>query len=66
MTNDKGARLVLFGRHAGYSGKINYKCRILSIQGMINGLHGLGLHLLGQGYNTHLLVWFQDKWPNTH
>ncbi|RIA90080.1 Saccharopine dehydrogenase-domain-containing protein [Glomus cerebriforme] len=39
MTNEEKKRLVLFGTHAGYAG-------------MIDGLHGLGLRLLGLGYNT--------------
>ncbi|CAG8586929.1 7756_t:CDS:10 [Paraglomus occultum] len=39
LTNDDRKRLVLFGTHAGYAG-------------MIDGLHGLGLRLLGLGYNT--------------
>ncbi|CAG8612807.1 10909_t:CDS:10, partial [Funneliformis mosseae] len=39
MTNENKKRLVLFGIHAGYAG-------------MIDGLHGLGLRLLGMGYNT--------------
>ncbi|CAI2161774.1 19390_t:CDS:10 [Funneliformis geosporum] len=39
MTNENKKRLVLFGTHAGYAG-------------MIDGLHGLGLRLLGLGYNT--------------
>ncbi|KAI9592138.1 Saccharopine dehydrogenase-domain-containing protein [Syncephalis fuscata] len=39
LTNDAGKRTVLFGRHAG-------------IVGMIDGLHGLGLKLLGMGYDS--------------
>ncbi|ORY05235.1 hypothetical protein K493DRAFT_42596 [Basidiobolus meristosporus CBS 931.73] len=42
ITNDAGARLVLFGTHAGYAG-------------MINCLHGVGQRLLGFGYNTPFL-----------
>ncbi|RHZ86408.1 hypothetical protein Glove_51g67 [Diversispora epigaea] len=38
MANEN-KRLVLFGTHAGYAG-------------MIDGFHGLGLRLLGLGYNT--------------
>ncbi|PKC09641.1 alpha-aminoadipic semialdehyde synthase [Rhizophagus irregularis] len=42
MTNEEKKRLVLFGTHAGYAG-------------MIDGLHGLGLRLLGLGYNTSFM-----------
>lgn len=43
ITDTSGKRLVLFGKHAGYAG-------------MINALHGLGLRMLGLGYNTSFLV----------
>ncbi|KAJ3373400.1 hypothetical protein GGF31_000833 [Allomyces arbusculus] len=42
ITNDKGQRQVMFGTFAGYSG-------------MLDGLHALGLRLLGKGYGTPFL-----------
>ncbi|KAI8048729.1 Saccharopine dehydrogenase-domain-containing protein [Syncephalis plumigaleata] len=39
LTDDTGKRTVLFGRYAG-------------LVGMIDGLHGLGLKLLGMGYDS--------------
>ncbi|CAG8691904.1 3722_t:CDS:10, partial [Acaulospora morrowiae] len=48
MTDEKNKRLVLFGTHAGYAG-------------MIDGLHGLGLRLLGLGYNTPFMPDYTDK-----
>jgi alpha-aminoadipic semialdehyde synthase len=43
LTDEKGARLVAFGKFAGYAG-------------MINCLHGMGLQFLARGYRTPLLV----------
>lgn len=43
LTDDKGRRLVAFGKFAGYAG-------------MINCLHGLGLQFLKRGFRTPLLV----------
>ncbi len=43
MTDAENRRLVLFSRFAGYAG-------------MIDGLHGLGQRLLGQGIGTPFLV----------
>ena len=43
LTDERGARLVAFGRFAGYAG-------------MINCLHGMGLQFLARGYRTPFLV----------
>jgi alpha-aminoadipic semialdehyde synthase len=66
MTNEEKKRLVLFGTHAGYSGRIfNVFFLFLLVMfiflsaffvGMIDGLHGLGLRLLGLGYSTPFMV----------
>jgi alpha-aminoadipic semialdehyde synthase len=46
ITNEQGQRQVMFGTFAGYAG-------------MLDGLHSMGLRLLGMGYGTPLLVYFQ-------
>jgi alpha-aminoadipic semialdehyde synthase len=43
MMNDRGERIVKFGRFAG-------------VAGMMDLLHGLGNRLLGLGYHTPFLV----------
>ncbi len=43
LLDDKGQRLVAFGKYAG-------------VAGMIDILHGLGLRLLALGYHTPFMV----------
>lgn len=45
MIDEKGQRLVAFGKYAG-------------VAGMINILHGLGLRLLALGHHTPFMVVF--------
>lgn len=43
LTDEKGQRLVAFGKFAGYAG-------------IINCLHGIGIQLIQRGYRTPFLV----------
>ena len=49
MVDDKGQRVVAFGKYAG-------------VAGMINILHGIGLRLLALGHHTPFMVGYRRGW----
>ena len=51
MCDDTGTRIISFGRCAG-------------LAGMLNILHGMGMRLLGLGFNTPFMVCTGYFWQN--